>query len=268
MIAFRDEQLDVLDGALTMSVAIAGSGPALVYLHPAGGLELDDFVADLAHRFTVFAPRFPGTDPTAPYEIHKVRSWLDVLLAYEELLRTLGVERPVLVGQSFGGMLAAELASVFPELARALVLLDPLGLWREDLPIANWTTVPLDGLPALLFHDLKSEGARTMSELPEDPDEVADMIANLTWALGCTAKFIWPIPDLGLEHRLHRINVPTLIVWGEHDRLVPLGYAEEFARRIVGSRIVVIPDCGHIPQVERPDHLIPAVRDFLAVVGN
>lgn len=264
MITFRDEHVSLLDGALTMNVAVAGSGPALVYLHPAGGLERDHFIDDLASRFTVYAPRFPGTDPAAPYEIHQVRTWLEVLLAYEELIRALGIEQPVLVGQSFGGMLAADLASVFPGLPKALVLLDPIGLWREDLPIANWTTLPLDDLPALLFHDQQSAGARAMSELPDDPDEVADIVAGLTWALGCTAKFIWPIPDLGLDRRLHRVTVPTLIVWGEQDRLVPVGYADEFARRIADSRVLIIPDCGHIPQVERPDALIPAVRDFLA----
>lgn len=263
MIAFRDEHVVVLDGELTMSVAIAGSGPALVYLHPAGGLEFDDFIEDLAQRFTVYAPRFPGTDPDAPYEIHRVRSWLEVLLAYEELMRTLGIARPVLIGQSFGGMLAAELASVFPDLPCALVLLDPIGLWREDLPIANWTTLPLDDLPGLLFHDPQCAGAKAMSQLPDDPDEVADIVANLTWALGCTAKFIWPIPDLGLDRRLHRVSVPTLIAWGEQDRLAPVGYADEFADRISGAQLLVIPDCGHIPQVERPEILIPAVADFL-----
>lgn len=263
----RELHTTALGGTLTFRVAVMGEGPPVVYLHPAGGLEFDGFLDDLATRHTVYAPRFPGTDPEAPYEIHQVRSLLDVVLAYEELIGALGLSRPVLIGQSFGGMLAAELASVFPDVTRALVLLDPIGLWREDLPIANWTTLPLDELPALLFHDLDCAGARAMTEMPEDPDDVADIVANLTWALGCTAKFVWPIPDNGLDRRLHRVTAPTLIVWGERDRLVPAAYAAEFARRITGSEVLLVPDCGHIPQVERPDVLIPAVRDFLARAG-
>ncbi len=268
MTGVREEQLTVLDGTVTFSVAIVGEGPALMYLHPAGGLEFDSFIEDLATRYTVYAPRFPGTDPNAPYEIHKLPTLLDALLAYEELVRALGITRPVLVGQSFGGMLAAELAALFPGVPSAVVLLDPIGLWREDLPIANWTTLPMEELAALLFHDLDCEGARAMTELPDDPDAVADIVANLTWALGCTAKFVWPIPDTGLVRRLHRIVAPTLIVWGEQDRLIPVGYADEFSSRIRRSRVLIVPDCGHIPQVERPDVVIPQVGAFLSEVAT
>lgn len=268
MTGIREEQRTVMDGTVSFSVAVLGQGPPLVYLHPAGGLEFDSFLEDLATRYTVFAPRFPGTDPDAPYEIHKLPTLLDVLLAYEELIRALGIDRPVLVGQSFGGMLAAELAALFPDLPSAVVLLDPIGLWREDLPIANWTTLPLEDLPALLFHDLDCAGARAMTELPDDPDEVASIVASLTWALGCTAKFVWPIPDNGLGRRLHRIIAPTLIVWGEQDRLIPAAYAAEFAALIRGSRVLLVPDCGHIPQVERPDVVIPQVGAFLSEVTS
>ena len=268
MTGVREEIRAVMDGTVSFSVAVMGEGPPLVYLHPAGGLEFDTFIEDLATRHTVYAPRFPGTVPDAPYEIHKLPTLVDVILAYEELVRALGIERPVLVGQSFGGMLAAELAAFFPNLPKAIVLLDPIGLWREDLPIANWTTLPLEDLPALLFHDLDCAGARAMTEVPDDPDAMADAVASLTWALGCTAKFVWPIPDNGLGRRLHRVVAPTLIVWGDRDRLIPASYANEFATRITGSRVLLVPDCGHIPQVERPDVVIPQVAAFLDEVAS
>lgn len=258
-----DRAVTVPTNDVTFSVAVMGSGPPLLYLHPAGGLEFDSYLGDLATRFTVYAPRFPGTAPGSPYEIHKIPTLLDLLLAYEELIRELGIEHPVLVGQSFGGMLAAEIAAVFPQVPGALILLDPIGLWRSDEPIANWTTLPFDELPQLLFFDQECQGAREMSELPDDPDAMADVIANLTWAFGCTAKFIWPIPDNGLDRRLHRITAPTLVIWGEEDRLVPVAYAEEFTSRIAGSKKVVVPKCGHIPQVECPQAVIEATRSFL-----
>ncbi len=88
------------------------------------------------------------------------------------------------------------------------------------------------------------------------------------WNIGCCAKFVWPIPDRGLEKRLHRVSAPTLVVWGENDRLIPVAYAHEFGRRIAGSRVVIVPQCGHIPQVEQCDITTAAVREFLAADSN
>ena len=87
--------------------------------------------------------------------------------------------------------------------------------------------------------------------MPDDPKEAATVIADLVWALGATGKFVWPIPDKGLKKRMHRIKAETLIVWGEDDALVSSVYAEEFAARIANSRVEIIKDCGHVPQVER-----------------
>ena len=65
---------------------------------------------------------------------------------------------------------------------------------------------------------------------------MADAIAAMTWAIGCTAKFVWPVPDRGLDRRLHRITAPTLVIWGKQDALVSSVYAEEFGSRIAGAR--------------------------------
>jgi pimeloyl-ACP methyl ester carboxylesterase len=86
---------------------------------------------------------------------------------------------------------------------------------------------------------------------------------ELVWALGATGKFVWPIPDKGLKKRLHRVKAPTMIVWGEDDALISPVYAEEFATRIANSRIEIIKDCGHVPQVERLEILGPMVKSFL-----
>ena len=84
------------------------------------------------------------------------------------------------------------------------------------------------------------------------------------WAIGCTSKFVWPVPDKGLAKRLHRIEVPTLVVWGKQDALISSVYAAEFRRRIAGSRVEVIDQCGHIPQMEQLDQTLALVRDFLS----
>ena len=100
-------------------------------------------------------------------------------------------------------------------------------------------------------------------QMPSDPKQVAVIVADLIWALGATGKFVWPIPDKELKKRLHRVTAPTMIVWGEDDALISSVYAKEFADRIANSRIEIIKDCGHVPQVERLDILRPLVAKFL-----
>ncbi|KAF0250759.1 alpha/beta fold hydrolase [Pseudomonas putida] len=255
--------IDVWGGEVSLRVRVAGSGPALVYLHPAGGLVWDAFLERLSDSYTVYSPEFPGTTPDDPYAVKKFDELQDVVYAYEEAIRKLGLTRPILVGQSFGGMLAAELSSVFPDLPSRLVILDAIGLWRDDVPVVNWNELPATDMPALLFHDPQSAGAQAMLRLPEDDEERIKAMAAGVWTLGCTGKFVWPIPDLGLSKRLHRVSVPALIIWGEHDRLVPVAYAGEFAKRIEGSRVCVIPHAGHIPQVENLEPTLVATIDFL-----
>ncbi len=123
-------------------------------------------------------------------------------------------------------------------------------------------TAPQD-LPALLFADPSSPEAQAMFTLPEDHTQMADAIAAMTWAMGCTAKFVWPVPDRGLDRRLHRITAPTLVIWGDRDGLVPPVYAQEFGERIAGARVEVLADCGHVPQVEKRAETLALVTEFL-----
>jgi pimeloyl-ACP methyl ester carboxylesterase len=257
------ETVPVWKGRLSIKVRIAGAGAPLLYLHPASGLAWDPFLSHLAQSHTVYAPEFPGTSPGDPYAIRAVDHLPDVVLIYEEVVRALGLTRPVLVGQSFGGMLAAELAAVFPQLAAKVVLLDPIGLWRDDLPIANWIATPPEKLPALLFNDPSGPAAQSMLAMPDDPDIAAAATAGMVWAVGCTGKFAWPVPDRGLRARLHRLAAPVLLIWGREDRLAPVGYVAEWQRELTDSRAVVIDNCGHVPQVERLEQTISAVEAFL-----
>ena len=261
----RTEAVEVWDGRARVAVQIAGSGPPIVYLHPAAGLAWDPFLFRLAHYRRVYAPEFPGTNNIDRQAIHAIDGVWDAVLVYEEVLRGLGLERPAVIGQSFGGMLAAELASTFPTLASKLVLLDPVGLWRDDAPVFNWMTSLPAELMGRLFHDPGCAGARAMFTPPNDPNQAIAGQAAFVWALGCTGKLLWPVPDKGLSRRLHRVSAPTLIVWGENDALVPSVYAEEFHKRIAGSKVAIIPACGHIPQVEKTDETWAEVAPFLGL---
>ncbi len=259
----RDEIVPVWDGRVELRVQVAGSGPPLLYLHPAAGLVWDPFLHQLAGRRTVYAPQVPGTAADDSRAIAEVDDLWDLVLLYEEAVRRLGLELPAIVGSSFGGMLGCELAAGFPSLASRLVLLDPIGLWRDDLPVANWAMTAPEDLPALLFFDPAGPAAQAALTPPEDPDAAVAAIASFAWTIGCTAKFVWPVPDKGLAKRIHRIEIPTLIVWGKQDRLVDAGYAREFGQRIRGSRVELIDACGHVPQLEQLDRTFRLVSEFL-----
>jgi pimeloyl-ACP methyl ester carboxylesterase len=162
-------------------------------------------------------------------------------------------------------MLAADLAAVFPAAVGRLVLLAPIGLWREDAPtrLVELSAAGPEELPSFLFLDPGSPAAQAALALPADPEAIPAAIAARVWALGCTGKFFWPIADHGLDRRLHRVQAPTLVVWGREDALVPSVYAEEFGRLIADSRVELIDGSGHIPQVEQQAATLAVVEDFL-----
>jgi pimeloyl-ACP methyl ester carboxylesterase len=245
-------------------VEIAGRGPALVYLHGPWGLNPDRaFVARLAGAHTVYAPRHPGTTPGDPNGVHAFSDWLDLLVYYGELFDRLQLHEPTtFVGHSFGGLVAAELAAMSPKSVGKLALIDPIGLWRDDLPVKNWMVLSDTERRPSLFADPKGEAAQQFFATPSDPDERADVLAQFVWAQACTGKFVWPVPDRGLKRRIHRIAAPTLIVWGDGDRIIAPDYAKEFAKRIAGARVQMIAKAGHLPQLEQPEAVAKALLSF------
>jgi pimeloyl-ACP methyl ester carboxylesterase len=255
-----EQTVKVWGGRLAVRVKVGGSGAPLVYLHHAAGMRWDPFISHLAQRHTVYAPQFPGSSRDDPYAIHVIDELADLVLAYEEVIGGLGLHQPVLVGHSFGGMLAAELAAHFPALPTKLVLISPLGLWRQDAPLGNWMTTP----PGDLFHDPTTETARALLVPPADPQAAQAAAVSTVWAAGCAAKFAWPIADRGLENRLHRIAAPTLILWGRHDRVVPAAYATDFAQHVPHATVSVINSSAHFPQVEQLQQAGGLVDAFLA----
>ena len=258
-----DQVVPVWGGGLDMVVRIGGIGPPLVYLHAAGGLMWDAFLDHLAEQYTIYAPLVPGTAPGRPDDISKVHDLWDLVLVYDELIRALGVTGAPMIGQSFGGMLACEVAAHSPDLCSKLVLLAPVGLWLDEHPVSNWVAVAPPDFPALLFHRPDCDAAVAMFTPADDPDTAIAGIVATVWATGCTSKFLWPVPDKGLVKRIHRIEAPTLIVWGKQDALISSVYAGEFGRLVPDSRVHVIDDCGHIPQMEQLPQTLSLVREFL-----
>jgi pimeloyl-ACP methyl ester carboxylesterase len=257
-------RLKLWQGRIDTDVEIAGRGKPLLYLHGPWGLAPDRaFVARLAENFTVYAPKFPGTSTGAPEVAHELRDWHELVVYHGELMDALGLDAPALVGHSFGGMVAAEIAAVAPKSVSKMALIDPVGLWRDDHPVANWMLLPFKARPAALFADPAGEAAKRFFETPADAAARVETLAQLNWALACTGKFVWPIADRGLANRIHRIAMPTLIIWGESDGVIAPAYAEEFAKRIGKAQIVKIPRAGHLPQLEQPEAVLKALSGFI-----
>ena len=246
-----------------MRVLSKGRGPTVGFVHGPWGLPWDPLLDELARSCAVHAPEHPGTSPGRPDDIHHLDGIWDLVLCYDELLDALGLSRAILVGHSFGGMVACEAAAARPARVDRLVLIDALGLWRDDVPIPNWMLLNHGDLVSHVFRDTDGEAARRMFAPPEDPDARVMARVGLQWAMGATGKFLWPIPDKGLKKRIHRIQVPTLVVWGKEDRVVPPIYAEEFVRRIPGARAETVDQAGHAPHLEQPDAVVRLVRGFL-----
>lgn len=259
----QERTLSVWQDRVRIRVLSKGRGPSLVFFHGPWGLAWDPFLDELAQSFTVHAPEHPGTTPGEPDTIHHVDTLWDLVGCYDELLDHLELAETVLVGHSFGGMMACEIAAARPARTRRLVLIDPIGLWRDDAPVTNWMLVPPQDLPAWVFHDPRGAAAREVFALPAGQEEAALAKTQLMWAMGATGKFIWPIPDKGLKKRIHRVTAPALLVWGREDRLVPVSYAEVFASRLVSAKTEVIDDAGHAPHLERPEPVTRLVQAFL-----
>ena len=254
-----DRRVNVWQGKINANIRVAGSSSPVVFLHGAGGLVWDGFLDALALHHTVYAPEHPGTSAGNPDAVSHLDNLWDLILYYNDVLDALDLRSAPIIGHSFGAMLAAEIAANNPERVSKLVLLSPIGLWREDLPIPNWMLVtPASDLPKLLFYEPEGPLAR-MAFGQVDAEAQIKMI----WSMACTGKFVWPIPDKGLKKRIHRIHAPTMIVWGKQDRLVPAEYATEFAKRIPGSRVEIIDHAGHLLGLEHPARLAELIENFL-----
>jgi len=265
MTAVELRRIKLWQDRIGTEVEISGSGPPLVYLHGPWGLAPDRaFVERLAERHKVFAPKFPGTSTGDPNSVHALDGWHDLAVYCGELFDKLEVTSPAVVGHSFGGLLAAEFAAAAPRAVGRLVLIDPVGLWRDDRPVQNWMLIPDTARRVALFADPDGEAARRFFEVPADPAARVETLSQMIWAQACTGKFVWPIADRGLSRRIHRIAAPTLIVWGEADRIIAPVYAQEFAKRIAGAPVKLIDQAGHLPHLEQPERVVAAIAKFPA----
>jgi pimeloyl-ACP methyl ester carboxylesterase len=240
------------------NVQVAGDGPPLVFLHGPDGASWAPGLSALTERFTVYLPEHPGFGQTErPDWITSVR---DLALYYLDLFEALDLERVNLVGHSLGGWIAAELASVCCHALRRLVLVDAAGLaLRGEQRLDQFALSP-----AALIRSQFYEPALAERALAQEPTE--DGVRAQVRNRAMTARLGWSpyLSDPSLQGRLHRVRVPTLVVWGAQDRLVPVTHAHAYAESIPQAREALIEACGHLPAVEQPAAFARLVGHFLA----
>ncbi len=256
-----------------------GQGPVLLLLHGIAGSSLTWVPAmRLLHSdYTVLAPDFPGhgasEKPLGDYSLGNLAS------AMRDFLNLLGIDRATVVGQSFGGGVALQFAYQFPERCERLVLVDAGGLGREVNWILRLATLPGAEyvMPALFpafvgnWGDsvVKFFGGRGFRN-----DEAVEMwrsYKSLTEGESRRAfvRTIRSVIDPGGQSvsaadRLYlAAHTPTLIVWGDHDRIIPLDHAYLAHEAIPNSRLEVMEGVGHYPHVEEPVRFVEILRDFL-----
>jgi pimeloyl-ACP methyl ester carboxylesterase len=234
-----------------------GEGPPTLYLHGAGLTRMWlPLYERLSESLDLIAPEHPGYGETAMPE------WLDglddLVIHYDALLDALELERVHLVGYSFGGWIAAELAVFYPRRFDSLTLITPIGLRVPGKPLADIFAMDPETLFATFFND-------PANALQVAPDlESLDEIEHQFGEAATLARLTWnPRFDPKLERRLERVSCPTLVVRAEHDRMVPDEMAELYAEAIEGARIEAVPGTGHALIVEQPEKTADVVSAFI-----
>jgi pimeloyl-ACP methyl ester carboxylesterase len=251
------EYLDFPGGRVYVSRG--GTGAPLLFLHAAGGAgQWLEFHELLAGRYEMYAPDHPGFGRSD--ELPEVEGVDDLVYHYLDVIERLGLERPHVVGASFGGWVAAELAVAAPHLIGSLVLLSPAGLRLPEHPIADLFIMTPQQVAGTLFHD----PAMAAGFLPADPD--VDTVLAAYRDATALARFSWTpfLCNPKLERRLHRITVPTLVAWPGDDRLIPIAHGRRYAELIPNAEFTVVEDCGHAMYFERPAAFADVTIDFLA----
>jgi len=238
----------------------AGRGPKLGFLAGFGGLpKWVPFLDALAKERTVIVPSLPGF-PGGERGHTILDTHLDWVLAARLLLQKAGLDGADLAGSSVGGSLAADAAAIWPQSVKRLALIAPFGLFDEKNPATDPWAQRAPDVPGLMCADpARWEELKAPPEGQNSPEWPIEQVR----AAEAAARIFWPLGNTKLEKRLPLINAPTLLLWGEHDRIMPRSYADKFARGIGGrTEIRVIAGAGHLAELDQPGAVAAAILEW------
>nr|WP_087573538.1 alpha/beta hydrolase [Sphingomonas sp. CDS-1] len=243
-----------------MDVRRMGQGPELLFLHGHLGFwKLEPFFQQLAKSFSLIIPAHPGFE-ASPVD-QKLNSVDDLGYLYLDLLDTLKLDDLPVIGSSFGAWIALNMAIKNASRISSLVLIDPVGSHfggPEDPGVADIFSMGENEFATRGFADHR-QGRKPYGEMSDQ--ELLISSRNREAA----ARYAWmpPLYDPKLAQRLHRVTAPTLILWGEQDRITDRPYAEQMTAGIPNASLQVIADAGHFPVIEQPEETASRIAAFI-----
>jgi pimeloyl-ACP methyl ester carboxylesterase len=240
-------------------VSRAGSGrPLLVLHHETGTLDRLPFYDALAARYDVLVPHHPGYSRSPRPDW--MRSVRDIAVVYRGMLAELKVKNAALVGLGFGGWIAAEMASMAPADLSHLVLVGAMGIKPPqgdilDLAITGYMDYARAG-----FHDQKAFDKVYGEEPPTDQLEMWDICREMSFRIAWKPYMY----SQTLPHLLGSVRAPSLVVWGDHDKVVPQSAATVYAKALPNAKTEIVKGCGHCVDMEQPETLAKLVTSFIA----
>jgi pimeloyl-ACP methyl ester carboxylesterase len=247
--AYEEQRYDI--NGIDTAVFSAGEGPPLVFFHGGGTMTGFDVLLPLAAKSRLIVPHHPGFGASGDDESIDARH--DYHLHYLELFDRLGLGEIALAGHSLGGAMAASFALHHPERVRRLVLAAPWGLNVPEHPTTDIFSVPPEEIVSYLFADL--------SRFEDAPPPSSEFLAEREREGVSLARVVGQTYDPKLEKWLHRIAAPTLVLWGEADRLIPFEQAAVWAGHIPDAVVRTFPGAGHLLFDESED-AVTAVGEF------
>jgi pimeloyl-ACP methyl ester carboxylesterase len=236
-----------------------GDGPPLLFLHDPFCPSWLPVHEKLAASHEVFVPIHPGFAGSEE-GFDEFEEMEDLVFHYLDLCAALELRRPLLAGASFGGWIAAEWAARHSDSLSKLILIDALGLRVDGAPAVDILSLDPAAMRQAIFGN--PTAAVAMEIIPDTPK--ADDIVGTILARRALARFAWQFPDNPrLRRYLHRVRVPTQIVWGERDGFVSAAHGQAYHEGIGGSEFKTIPNAGHLPHIEAPESCADVMSNFL-----
>src|SRR5215472_12688375 len=240
-----------------MHLARAGTGrPILVLHHDLGSPERLDFYDELATRFDVLVPHHPGYGKSErPQWLRSVR---DVAVMYQSMLADLTLDRVSLIGLGFGGWIAAEMAMMAPRDFHRLVLVGAMGLKPPEGDILDQAIVSYLDYARAGFHD-QAAFAKVYGDVSTDQlvewDLCREMCFRIAWKPYMYSQT--------LPHLLGGVHTPSLVVWGEHDKVVPRSAGERYAALLPKAGFETVRAAGYCVEMEQPGELARLASGFI-----